>query len=284
MKLIHDAVVTELTALAKSEGVVFWMPDQWLDDEAFERLFPDLKVINADKGFLNLNVALSTRDNKPTLVVSKKAPEGASLLQTSLMARFATFSTSNESQLRKQLGWPPSLEPWLAEHGAIFDEPLVAGQIKKLKASDLDPASMSEKVVYYAIGAEARINFPVSMALLSVGVSNAEVLLGSLANAKLEEKFWQMVSRELGYLAQNPSLLDFDVWLANSLAALVALPPEQMATATSVQANLAFFFDDFRIRNEGAYVKFCEEHQDSISSLLNFSIWSNYQQRKISLR
>lgn len=269
--MVSDVVVAELTALAKSEGVVFWMPEQGLEDEALEKLFPDLRVINADKGFLNLNVALSTRGSKPTLVVSKTVPEGASILQTSLMARFTTFSTSKESQLRKQLGWPPNLEPWLAVHGAIFDEPLVAGQIKKLKASDLDPASMSEKVVYFAIGAEARINFPVSMALLNVGVSNAEVLLGSLANAKLEEKFWQMVSRELSYSAQNPSLRDFVVWLANSLATLVALPPEQMATVNSVQANLAFFFEDFRIRNEGAYVQFCEEHQDSISSQLNIS-------------
>jgi uncharacterized protein (TIGR02687 family) len=271
MTLIHEAVITELTELVKSEGVVVWTPDQLVEEDEFEKLFPELRVVFADKGFLNLNVALAKRGEKPSLVIVKSVAGDESILQTSLRARFVTFTTSLESQLRKRLGWPPSFESWLAEHGAILDEPFAAKQIAGLKVSDLGVSSLSEKVVYSAMGADSRINFAVSMRLVSAGEKQVEDILASLSTAKLEEELWQVVARELGYTAQNPSFLDFRYWLVKSLSVLVASHPEQMGTTSSAQANLAFFFDDFRVRHENAYVQFCEEHSDLIAAQHEFS-------------
>lgn len=269
MTLIHEAVIAELTELAKFEGVVVWTPDQMVQEEEFEKLFPELTVIFADKGFLNLNVALAKRGESPSLVIAKAGAGDDSILHTSLRARFVTYSTSLESQLRKRLGWPPNFESWLAEHGAIFDKPSVAKRIAGLKVSDLDESSLSEKVVSAVTEADPRISFPVSMRLLSAGDKQVEDIVASLSGAKLEEQLWQVLFRELGYAAQSPSFLDFRYWLANSLAALVASPPDQVETTSRAQANLAFFFDDFRVRHEGAYVQFCEEHSGLIAAQLD---------------
>ena len=269
MTLISEAVIAELTELAKSEGVVVWTPDQMIEEEELVELFPELALIFADKGFLNLNVALAKLDEKPSLVIVKADVGEESILQTSLRARFATYSTSLESQRRKQLGWPPNFESWLAEHGAVFENPSLAKQIEKLKVSDLDESSLSEKVVYAVTGADTRINFPVSMRILSEGEKWVEDIVASLSRAKLEGVLWQLASRELGYVAQSPSFLDFRYWLANSLAVLVAAPRDTVETTSRAQANLAFFFDDFRIRHESAYVRFCEEHSDLIAAKLD---------------
>lgn len=269
MTLISEAVIAELTELAKSEGVVVWTPDQMLEEEELVELFPELTLIFAEKGFLNLNVALAKKGGKPSLVIVKSDTADESILQTSLRARFAAYSTSLESQLRKRLGWPPNFESWLAEHGAIFDKPYLAKQIEGLKISDLDESSLSERVVYAVTGADARINFPVSMRILSEGEERVEDILASLSSAKLEGVLWQIVSGELGYIAQSPSFLDFRYWLANSLAALVASPIDPVETTSRAQANLAFFFDDFRVRHESAYVQFCEDHSDLIAAQLD---------------
>lgn len=271
MTVLNLGVVAELVELAKSEGVVVWAPDQVLEEEEYKRLFPDLRIIMADKGFLNLNVDLASRGVAPCLIITKSESEDESILRTSLQARFVTYSTSLETQLRKQLGWPPSFEPWLAKHGAIFDRPSIAKQISGLRVAGLDDSSLSEKVVYSVIGADSRITFPVSTRLLSSGDNQIDDILIALSGANLFEKLWQLVSKELGYAAQSPSIIDFRYWLANSLAALVAAPPDQLETTSRAQANLAFFFDDFKVREEGAYIRFCEEHADLMAAKLDFS-------------
>lgn len=271
MTLIPQSVITELTDLAKAEGVVVWMPEEWWNEEEYERAFPELKIIFADKGFLNLNMGLANRGEAPSLVLAKDSSKDESILQTVLRARFVTFNTSFQSQLRKELGWQQSLEPWLLEHGALFDEPRVADKLRKLRVADLDPSSLSEKAVYAAVGADARINFAMAMHILSAEAEDVENLLRTLAKANLEEKFWQIVARELGYKSKNPAVTDFRYWLANSLANLAASPIDQMPTASSDLANLAFFFEDFRIRHESAYMRFCEEHSDLIAAQVNFS-------------
>lgn len=266
--MVSEGVRSEITELAKSQGVVVWMPEERLDDAEFELLFPGLKVIFADRGFLNLNLELVSRGGQPTVIIARKLSDENSLLHTSLTARFVTFTTSLESQLRKQLGWPSSLDPWLAQHGAIFEQLHVVEKLKKLVVTDLDSDLLSEKAVYAASGADARMNFPISMRLLGGEAEKINFLLKSLAKAKLEQNLWKIVGKEIGYTAENPTFLDFKYWLANSLAELGPIKSDEVITSSNFQANLLFFFEDFRLRHENAYVKFCEDHVNVISSKL----------------